>query len=271
VLIAAIYNRCEFWQNDEQCLFCSIDVAGPMKRKSPKQIAEAVTVAFEANPRSTLDLTAGNTLSTDHGALMYLDVLRAIKERVDIPICVELSPPDENKYLDMLFEAGADAFMMNLEVGDEKLRRLLCPGKSKIPRDRYFEAWEYALGLVGRNKVSSVLIAGLESKESTLRTAQEMIEVGVIPTIMPLRPNNGCYFENFVIPSPDDIEYISRRVGQLLYERGLDSRLHPGCISCTACATEANYLELKRAGTGGTVPHGRWASVIRNRERPVER
>jgi len=244
-LIAAIYNRCAYWRDEDQCLFCAINSAGAAKRKSPQQFAEAVEAAFTVDPRSTLDLTAGNTLLPDRGALTYLDVLRAIKERVNIPICVEISPPDEDKHLDMLVEAGADAFMMNLEIGDDQLRRLFCPGKFKIPKDRYFDAWKHALELVGRSKVSSVLIAGLESRESTLRTAQELIEFGIIPTIMPLRPNDGCYLENFVVPSPDNIEYMSSRVGQLLYKYNLDCRSHPGCISCAACAIEVDYRELE--------------------------
>lgn len=245
-LISAIRNACEYCSSGEACAFCSIGKYASKKYgiliKKPHQIAEAVIFAVRASKdrKLTLDLTGGNTLTPDRGASMYVDVVKAIRAVNDIPICVEISPPETDEYLSELADAGVNAFMMNLEIWDEKLRHLFMPGKSRISKGRYFEAWRHALSIVGTNRVSSVLIAGLESTRSTLDGARHLIDSGVIPTIMPFRPNDGSILENFDTPDPDNVGHITFEVGRLLAENSLNPKLHPGCISCSACSAEAD-------------------------------
>ncbi len=245
-LITAIYNGCDYFMTNQSCKFCAINLYGGKKygvfRKSAQQIKEAFTLIKNDINGFTIDLTGGVTLTEDKGALMYIDVVKAIKEVVNIPICAEIAPPDDNKYLTELFEAGVDSFLINLEIWDDKLRQLFLPGKSLISKKRYFDVYEHAIKLVGSSKVSSVLIAGLESQYSTIEGATELINWGVIPTIMPFRPNDGSFLENFRVASPEDVYFISNHVAQRLIDKGLSPQIHPGCISCTACSSEADFF-----------------------------
>ena len=143
----------------------------------------------------------------------------------------------------MLIDAGANAFSINLEIYDDRLRRLFCPAKSKIPKQRYVEVWEHLIKQTGKNTVTSVLIAGLESRRSTIEGAHMLISEGVLPTILAFRPNDGCYLQNFVHSNPDDLEAISSEVGKLLLDHDLSARGQPGCIGCGACNLENDFRE----------------------------
>jgi len=248
-LITAVYNSCDYIGQKETCRFCAIGRYASKKsgivRKTPVQIAESLKIIQDKADLSnfTIDLTGGNTQTEDRGALMYVEIIRAIRKISNIPICVEIAPPDKDEYLNMLFDIGANSFMLNLEIWDDKLRKLFLPGKSKITKTRYFQAWEHAIKLVGTGKVSSVLIVGLESKYSTLEGADNLIKHGVIPTIMPFRPNDGSYLENLDCPSPESVLYITHEVSEKLFTNGINPLSHPGCISCGACAAEGDYYK----------------------------
>ncbi|MGA2916592.1 MAG: radical SAM protein [Sedimentisphaerales bacterium] len=241
-LITAINMRCEYFKMKQQCLFCAMTPSKTIIEKSPIEIAEVIALAIKENPSYTVDLTGGNTLSGDRGALSYIEILGAIRKVSDILITVEVSPPVKDEHINMLLDAGANALLMNIEIGDDYLRGIFCPKKSEITKKRYFEAWEYALRIVGRNRVGSALVAGLESKESTLKIAKEMIDTGVIPKIVPFRHNDGARLENFATANPDDVEFISQEVARLLYDKDLRPTEHCGCIGCTGCSAEIDYF-----------------------------
>ncbi|MBC8274587.1 MAG: radical SAM protein [Chloroflexi bacterium] len=252
-LIAGVYNSCDY-KAEERCLFCALGPYVGLRRKDPAQIRDATMAALKENALYHLHLTGGNVLppgkdSTsikgDRGMLEYVDVVRAIREVSDVPISIEASPPEDNEHMKTLVEAGANAFSINLEIWDDRLRKLFCPGKSIVPKRRYFEVWEYALGILGANMVASVLIGGPESKESTLRGAEEMARAGVVPAIIPLRRNDGSCLQNFASPSPDDMVWIFRRVGEMLNQYRLEPWTQPGCTACGACSVEQDYQNLQ--------------------------
>jgi biotin synthase-related radical SAM superfamily protein len=122
----------------------------------------------------------------DCGATYYAQIVEEIKQMCEVPISVELIPPDD-RFIDLLCDAGADALVMSLEVFNESVRKRVCPGKSQVGRERYFGAWKRALALLGEGNVSSVLLAGLEDPMETIAGSEEMIRLGVLP-----HPNSFC-------------------------------------------------------------------------------
>jgi hypothetical protein len=81
---------------------------------------------------------------------------------------------------------------MNLEFYDEASWEMYIPGKRRyIGRKRYLEALEYAVSLFGPINTRSLLIAGLESPESTIAGAELLVSLGVMPILSPFRPLNG--------------------------------------------------------------------------------
>jgi len=240
-LIMSCYNYCDYFKSGNQCLFCALNY-NVKKQKDGKiiieNIIETLQNALDDNPNLHLHLTGGNTLTPDKGLLNYLEYIKAIREVSDIPISVELAPPDTNNYFDKLAEAGCNSIIINCEIWNDHKRKEICPGKSQIRKKRYFESWKYGLELFGENQVSSVLIGGLEPRESTLNGAKELIKNGIIPIIMPFRPIDGSALENHSTVSISDILFISKYVASLMKENGLNPELQPGCTSCGACSIE---------------------------------
>lgn len=242
-LAGDVLTTCEYFRTGEQCKFCAIAPYGGVLKKQPHHFQETVLCAIDENPCYTLNLTGGVTLGPDKGALNYIEIIKAVRSVSSIPICVETAPPDSNEYLDMLIDAGANAFSINLEIYDDRLRELFCPAKSRIPKQRYIETWQHLIERTGKDTVTSVLIAGLESRRSTIEGARMLLSEGVLPTILAFRPNDGCYLRNFVRSNPDNLEAISREVGRLLLDHGLSARGQPGCIGCGACNLENDFRE----------------------------
>jgi radical SAM protein (TIGR04043 family) len=244
-LIMSCNTRCYYYKSGNQCLFCSFE--HNMKKQKYgkikiKNVIETLQNAMNDNPDLNLHLTGGNTQTPDKGLLNYLEYIKGIREVSDIPISVELAPPDANNYLDKLAEVGCNSVIINCEIWDDYKRKEICPGKSQISKKRYFESWKYALDLFGENQVASVLIAGIEPRESTMNGAKELIKNGIIPIIMPFRPIDGCVLENHSTIPPSDILYISKYVAHLMKKNGLNPKLQPGCTSCGACSVETDCI-----------------------------
>ena len=83
------------------------------------------------------------------------------------------------QYLEKLKENGATAFVTNIELYDEKLRKEICPGKGEITNDVYFETLKNAVRLFGKGNVSSVLIVGIQPKEDIIDACKKLINIGV--------------------------------------------------------------------------------------------
>lgn len=233
-LIGSIYTTCEFFRDPSGggCAFCALRPYGKLRVRTPNQFREVVEAAVAENPSYSLQLTGGSTLEPDRGGDAFVKVIKAIRVVSDIQVCIEAVPPETNETLDRWVEAGANAFSVNIEVWDERLRRLYCPTKSKISRERYLQTWDYLSRAVGQGTVDSVLIAGLESLPSALEGARVMIERGVTPTILPFRPNDGSIMQNAPTISPGFVETLSIEVARMLSKAKLDTKGQAGCHGC---------------------------------------
>lgn len=250
-LICSITDSCGYVAKNMQCRFCAIGKNSNNWDESydnrKQNILQAIRYATEDNQEieTSINLTGGNTYADDRGAARYNEFISEIRKFSSVPICIELSPPKTNDPILKLKLAGANAVMMNIEVWDEQIRAMIMPGKSQILRDRYIEAWKYAVEIFGVGNVSSVLIVGLESKESAKNAIDEMIACGVIPSIMPFRPNDGAVLENFPITNPELVFELTEYVAKKIRKSNINVVVLPGCIGCGACAAELDFLKIK--------------------------
>jgi len=74
--------------------------------------------------------------------LDYIEVVKAVRRFSDIPISIEASPSEDISFIDLAIDAGVNAFSINLEIWDEKLRKLFCPLKSRITKKEYLSSWK---------------------------------------------------------------------------------------------------------------------------------
>jgi biotin synthase-related radical SAM superfamily protein len=242
-LITSITGSCQYADKGTACAFCAISnnnlsIENDNVRKS--YILRSIDNAFENGTErfASINLTGGNFFSDDRGMSNYFPFVEYIRNKSNIPICLEVSPPKSLDIIDECIKKGVSAFMMNLEIWDEKLRKLFMPAKSLIKRDEYLLVLEHAVKLLGKGNVSSVLIVGLEHETSVLEAIAELIKIGVIPSIMPFRPNNGAVLERFQLPSPEIVMKLTKEVAKMLKENGFSMNNLPGCIGCGACTAE---------------------------------
>ena len=144
-------------------------------------------------------------------------------------------------------ENGVTSLIMNIEIADENLRKHICPGKSEISLDRYFSAMEKAVSLLGTGNVSSVLLAGIQPVEDIIQLGKKLIEIGVIPTVMPFKPLDDCLMKNVGLTNPVELTQINDILSEQLRIKGLDPTHQHGCTGCGGCSLET--IEFRHANT----------------------
>ena len=241
-LATTVYQKCDYWKLGKKCKFCGIELSiksgMTLPVKEPRQFREVVEAATGEGVCDHITLTTGTTSSPDRGSALLAEVVREVKSHRNIPIHVQVEPPEEDKYLEMLADVGADTIGIHVETFDRRVLKEVCPGKAETLLERYFEAWKLSIELFGEGQVSSFIIAGLgESDESILRGTEELARIGVIPYLVPLRPVLGTEFENRRPPSPKRMLPLYKQIAETLTNYGVNpSRNKAGCVRCGACS-----------------------------------
>jgi radical SAM protein (TIGR04043 family) len=238
-LYTAIYQGgCDYFHGAQECQFCSMKIDNKTEWRKIEPIIEVAKAALEENPAAELSFGGGTRLTPDKGAKHDIAAIRAFKKEVDMPVCVEMAPPDTDDWLDELKDAGCESMMLNLEVWDRGARERLMPGKSKIPRERYLEALAYAVKLFGVHQVSSQVLIGLEPIESTLEGMAALADVGAIPLPTVFRPLNNTPLVRHETPRVEDVLRVFSANIEMLHTRGLlAEKTRAGCALCGACSS----------------------------------
>jgi len=237
-LASTVYSKCVYWSSGNQCKFCGIQLwqSDQVIQKQPKQLSEVAEEAFKEGAAKHITVTTGTPPGHDKGASMLAETTEAIKEYVNIPVHVQLEPPEDTEFLETLYHAGVDTIGIHIESFDQKVLNIVCPVKSNV-KD-YFKAWKCAVELFGESQVSTFIIAGIgETDESILLGAEEVARIGVIPYLLPLRPIAGTDFKEVCPPTPRRMIKLYRSVAETLHRVGLDPRKSKaGCVRCGACS-----------------------------------
>lgn len=243
-VIGSVFEWCSLFDTGEQCKFCVINQS--QKRPELKNIrrkAELLIKALKVIPRDAykgIGLNGGMTFSDQRGLELMTPVIRKIRDEIgEIPMAVEITPPQDLSAIDEFAEAGGNSLMMNLETWDEDIRGDLMPGKTKYcPKDSYFKAFERALKVLGEGKVSTCFVVGTEPIKSLKQGIEEVVNFNVIPS-----PLCGRYFEDIpnypFKPNGDWKEFLEAFMfaREKMAEKGLATKDEAGCIACGMCDT----------------------------------
>ncbi len=212
---------CYYFNEGIQCNYCSLkpnrdldsDFVGMVH---PKQAAECLQVCLTAdeNQINQIMLVGGNTRDYNKGFRNYLEIVKALDiaiKKSDYPalnVHVAAMPPLDFTLIDELKGLNCK-ITFNLEVFDDALFHLHCEGKSKnYGRGRLKDALRYAVNaLPGR--VHSILIAGLESAESTCSGIDWLVEAGINPIVNIFHNDVGAKYESWPRPSLQNLETIA--------------------------------------------------------------
>jgi hypothetical protein len=245
-LAIAIDNRCWFWgfyreeelteYRAKQCKFCGIGLSmkrDELYRKGIEEMLEVIQAALEGRDVKHVGLNAGTFPPPGRGHEEYSEIVAAIKSRFDVWVRLSIGPPEEEKYVDRLFEAGADQIGYDYEVFDPDLYQEICPGKfEEIDKRRAHAHFDrilrYSAQRGGPNRTYSILLPGLEPRESTVAGIEVLCKMGVVPRLSIFRPIPGTALEKHPVSSAVDLIYIYRRLREITMKYGVDS----GCPGC---------------------------------------
>lgn len=244
VLATTVVQTCVRYVEDQRCRFCTIEESlrsgATVAAKTPAQLAEVAEAAVRLDGVRQMVMTTGTTAGPDRGARNLARCVRAVRARVpDLPVQVQIEPPADLAVLRELRDAGATAIGIHVESLDDDVRRRWMPGKGTVPMAEYEAAWDEAVRVFGRNRVSTYLLIGLgEDPDDLVAGAGRLIERGVYPFVVPFRPMLGTLARRDGWPAPDRavVLDVTARVAALLRAAdmtGADQQA--GCAACGAC------------------------------------
>lgn len=236
-----IYQKCKYWECGNACAFCGIELSlkydTTIVEKTGKQISEVITAAKKEGRCSHMTITSGTESTEDKGALRYIKVLKEIKKRhPEIPLHIQIEPLEDLSYLGKLKDAGADTIGIHIEVLNDALRKKITPGKYDIPFSLFVDNWEKAVNVFGKNQVDSFVLTGFEESDVNLiDDVEELISIGVIPFVTPVRSIPG----KSALPQTDYTSLITtyREVASLMKRYNVNPLENKaGCVRCGGCS-----------------------------------
>lgn len=236
-----------FWPNQlcaltEKCEFCNLKNGKPILK--PALAAKMVCHALSNNPNYQLALGGGIYHSFEENIAYFSEIARIVKTQYqNTQISLETVPPLNLDDLSKYKSCGIDSLIMNLEIFDEAIRHRICPQKSTISVEHYFKAFKQGLEIFGEGKISSVIIVGLQPDEDVRKAAKAMIDLGVIPTLMPFQPLNGTPLENHPVTNIASYLRLSEYVSESLSKQSIKLDRLVGCTKCGACSLETSFLQ----------------------------
>lgn len=250
VLASTVVQTCIRYGEDERCRFCSIEESlrsgSTVAAKTPAQLAEVAAAAVALDGVTQMVLTTGTTAGPDRGAKHLARCVRAVTDAVPgLPVQVQIEPPvldgrRDLSVIDELHAAGATAIGIHAEALDDDVRRRWMPGKGTVPMAEYEAAWDRAVAVFGRNRVSTYLLIGMgEDPDELVAGAGRLIDRGVYPFVVPLRALPGTLAARDGVrgPAPELVADVTARVGALLRDAGmLGADQGAGCAACGACS-----------------------------------
>ncbi len=237
--------KCSYYHDKKQCRFCSLE-AHTLNNElidflPESMVVEMIEKALIFNPNYEIALSGGTCSSEDKSAKYFANICRKLtfNKTRKLDISVELAPPDKDCYIEELYDVGATALIMNVEIANEVLRKKICPGKSSIPLTRYLSAMEKGVALFGKGKISSVLIAGIQPAKDILDFCKKIIQMGVVPTIIPFKPLDSSLMKYEPTANPEEVLDIAWQVNDLLRSNSLFACNQGGCTKCGGCSLES--------------------------------
>ena len=250
-LASTIYQKCVYWACGEACKFCGLELSlkdgSTILEKKASQMNEVIKLAKKEGRCSHMTLTSGTDESPDKGARRYVEMLQGIKkENPDLPLHVQIEPVEDLTYINELKNAGADTIGIHIEILDETIRKQITPGKSQISRSLFETNWNHALEIFGKNQVETFVLTGFgESPERVLEQIEEIVSIGVIPFITPVRSIPGR--KNLPKSNVTDLKHIYLETAEFMKSMGVNPLEHKaGCVRCGGCSaiTEAYKVAL---------------------------
>lgn len=240
-------NECCLKEKGKDCLLCNINETKSLyadeqniQWKQAKQIAETIKYTYDLGYRHLT--VSGGFVPERREVDIYADIAEAIQDAtglIDFNGTACVGAPNDFSAIEKFKEVGFNSIATNIEVWNERMFDVICPGKSEFcgGRENWLKAIEYEVEVFGKQHVRSTLVSGIEPKESLLEGIEILVEKGVNALPSQWYVNVGSALEGHRTPDPDwhwDVfektVSIYRKYG-LTYERLRDTTAEPDTVA----------------------------------------
>ena len=130
--------------------------------------------------------------------------------------------PSDLSVIEKYKEAGYQHIATNLEVWDENYFKTICPGKEELcgGRKNWIDTLKHEVEVFGKGNVRSVLVAGIEPKESLLEGIEYLASIGVIAIPSIWKPCIGSALEGHRSPSTEWHQEVIERTYSIYKKYG---------------------------------------------------
>jgi hypothetical protein len=168
------------------CGFCpELDAGRTISVRTPVELVAAATQARGDGVR-------GLIFGSSAGLGGLVEYVRAVRAGLpDLRLVVEYWPPTDLRALGLLAAAGVTDIGIHIGSLDDDVRSR--DGVPGVPLAGYERAWDEAVRLFGRYRVSTCLVVGAGEHPGELVTgAARLIARGVHPVVVPYRYGADC-------------------------------------------------------------------------------
>lgn len=214
-------NECALRDQGLSCLFCNInatkDIFGEkenIKWKDASQIAETVKAAYDEGFKHVT--ISGGFVPERREVDYYIDIAEAISEALEseeIHASACVGAPKDLNAIAKYKEAGYQTIATNIEIWDENMFKVICPGKERLcgGHKHWIETLKEEVQVFGKGNVRTTMVAGIEPKESLLDGVEYLASIGVIPYISAWDPNPGSKLEGHRAPTYEWFHEVHQR------------------------------------------------------------
>lgn len=208
MLSASAFNYCQYVNTGDSCKYCALVSGIEMAKKLGEQrkvhlkvddLVEAFSEAIEENKDiESIYLAGGALIDQDKEAQMYIpyfSALNKIKQQNHLDISLVLcSTAYDKKLAQKLKEVGVNKVLWNIEVWDEEMFKIICPGKSKfVGRENWLMHLREAVEVFGVGNVCCNFVGGFEcawdsefrdledAVKSSAKGFEWLLENGIVP------------------------------------------------------------------------------------------
>lgn len=263
---------CQYFSSGDQCRFCTIVPTQDKNRelgmgkhtaRDLDRILETFDTAAAEGAIQHFCLSGGGMLDRGQEAAYFSQLVTALRQAAGYqgqPFLIASQALDEDDAR-RLYDAGEGTIQLSypLEVWDERLFSIICPGKAKhVGRTRWLDAMCRAVEIFGRGNVGTNLVAGVETaapdgfaheeqaQESTLEGFAWLCRHDIRPSFSPWTVAPGSLWEDKATPGTD----YSLRLGIELYnlqkkhDLTYDVGLNAGCYKCGVYTIPRDFPRL---------------------------
>lgn len=220
-------NGCYYKEKDIGCKFC--DVENKKNDFTIDIIKSAIELYSQCDNINHYLIGGGSDDPTSTFDSIF-EIVKYLRGKTQKKISIMTTPPNENRIIKKLKEYGVNEVIYNIEIFDRNLAKKFMPGKGSIPLTRYTQALKKSIDIFGKGNVRSMLILGLESRESFLNGIEYLSDLGVYPTISLFKPINNTPLSCYLPPSNKDILFLYKEAQNICKKHNVS--LGPNCRYC---------------------------------------